>query len=265
MSADHLPMTAGPVVLGVLNAALCVEDISGSVRVLLGHEPSDCLGAVALEAVHPDDLSAALFGLVQALRSGSSADLRVRLCARDRLWTAVRLVLAPFTCASRLRVGFAAAPEQEPARREGADRLGAVQALVHRLALELDAVSMEPAGRVPTAVAAQLAQANLTDRESQILGLLLDGQRVPAIARSMYVSRSTVRNHLCAIYRKLNVHSQAELLELLRPPGGQVLHANFSSGDPSSNEPSHETPALALRHPASRRSKPAPADRVSQR
>lgn len=253
-------------VLGVLNAALRVEDISGSVRVVLGHEPSDCLGAVALEAVHPADVSAALFGLVQALASGASAHLRVRLRARDRLWTAVRLVLAPLTCASCLRFGFAVAPEPEQARREDADRFAAVEALVHRLDSELRAVGVGPAGRVPRVAAAQLAHVNLTRRESEILGLLLDGQRVPAIARSMYVSRSTVRNHLCAIYRKVNVHSQEELLELLRPPGGEVLHANFSPGDPSPDDPGRDIPALAPPRPAGpRRPKRARTDGVEQR
>ena len=37
----------------------------------------------------------------------------------------------------------------------------------------------------------------------------------PEIARSMYLSQSTVRNHLTAVYRKFGVHSQRELLELL--------------------------------------------------
>lgn len=266
MSAYHLPMTSSPVVLGVLNAALRVEDISGSVRGVLGHEPADCLGAVALESVHPDDVAAALFGLVQALGSGASTNLRVRLRARDRLWTAVRLVLAPLNCTARLRFGFAAAPEPERARGEGADRLAAVQALVHRLDLEFRAVNVAAAGRTSTAVASPLAHVNLTGRESQILGLLLGGQRVPAIARSIYVSRSTVRNHLCAIYRKLNVHSQAELLELLRPSGGEVLHGDFTPDDPSSSGPSRGTEASDKTLSAqSKHPNHAPTDGAEQR
>jgi DNA-binding NarL/FixJ family response regulator len=44
---------------------------------------------------------------------------------------------------------------------------------------------------------------------------LVRGERVPTIARALYVSQSTVRNHLSVIFRKLGVHSQEELLRAL--------------------------------------------------
>ena len=37
--------------------------------------------------------------------------------------------------------------------------------------------------------------------------------RGPAIAERLYISQSTVRNHLKAIYRKVGVSSQSELIE----------------------------------------------------
>ncbi len=58
---------------------------------------------------------------------------------------------------------------------------------------------------------------SLTRREKDVLQLLLDGRRVSSIARSLYLSPQTVRNHLKAIFRKLGAHSQAELLDRLRP------------------------------------------------
>jgi GGDEF domain-containing protein/DNA-binding CsgD family transcriptional regulator len=56
----------------------------------------------------------------------------------------------------------------------------------------------------------------LTPRQREIVERLLDGQRVPTIAAALYVSRSTVRNHLAGVYRTFDVHSQSDLLELLR-------------------------------------------------
>lgn len=55
----------------------------------------------------------------------------------------------------------------------------------------------------------------LTDREERVVDLLAQGLRVPSIAQRLYVSQSTVRNNLSAIYRKLGVVSQVQLLELL--------------------------------------------------
>jgi DNA-binding NarL/FixJ family response regulator len=61
---------------------------------------------------------------------------------------------------------------------------------------------------------------DLTVRQREIVERLLQGHRVDAIARDLYVSPSTVRNHLSAIFEKLGVASQSELIELLREPGG---------------------------------------------
>jgi DNA-binding NarL/FixJ family response regulator len=57
----------------------------------------------------------------------------------------------------------------------------------------------------------------LSLREQQILRCLLSGQRASDIARSLSLSRHTVRNHLRSIFRKLNVHSQSELLFSFTP------------------------------------------------
>ena len=45
--------------------------------------------------------------------------------------------------------------------------------------------------------------------------MLLDGDRVPVIARKLFISQSTVRNHLSSVFRKLRVHGQQELIHLL--------------------------------------------------
>ena len=60
------------------------------------------------------------------------------------------------------------------------------------------------------------ASDSLTPREREIVGALSSGQRVGAIATRLGVSEHTVRNHLKAVYRKLDVHSQVELLSRWR-------------------------------------------------
>lgn len=56
----------------------------------------------------------------------------------------------------------------------------------------------------------------LSRREIEVVRMLLLGDRVPVIARQLFISQSTVRNHLSSVFRKLRVNSQQELIVLLR-------------------------------------------------
>lgn len=58
--------------------------------------------------------------------------------------------------------------------------------------------------------------AGMSRRELEVLQLLVSSRRVSSIARELSISAYTVRNHLRAVFRKLDVHSQTELLELFR-------------------------------------------------
>jgi DNA-binding CsgD family transcriptional regulator len=71
--------------------------------------------------------------------------------------------------------------------------------------------ALHPAAPAHTARSPELAV--LTRREHEVLELLLGGQRVASIARRLFVSQHTVRNHLKSIFRKLHAHSQAELID----------------------------------------------------
>jgi DNA-binding NarL/FixJ family response regulator len=57
----------------------------------------------------------------------------------------------------------------------------------------------------------------LTSRQWEILIRLLSGERVAMIAKALFISPSTVRNHLSTIFRRFGVHNQSQLIELLRP------------------------------------------------
>lgn len=56
----------------------------------------------------------------------------------------------------------------------------------------------------------------LTRREQDVVQCLLEGERVVSIAERLDLSPHTVRNHLKSIFRKLGVHSQAELVRHVR-------------------------------------------------
>jgi DNA-binding CsgD family transcriptional regulator len=69
----------------------------------------------------------------------------------------------------------------------------------------------------------------LTTRELDITARLLSGDRVPGIARAIYLSPSTVRNHLSNVFRKLRVSSQQELIELFRESAERLAVGDTSS------------------------------------
>lgn len=99
--------------------------------------------------------------------------------------------------------------------------------LEQRLAFLEDAIQRvaETVGRVAAATGdvgeatAGYALGAFSQRQREIVGALLQGYRVPAIARRLGLSRHTVRNHLKAIFRATGVHSQAELIERFRDRG----------------------------------------------
>lgn len=53
---------------------------------------------------------------------------------------------------------------------------------------------------------------NLTQREAEVLNLLMTGESIKRIAVALGLSRYTVSDHLKSIYRKLDVHSKNEAM-----------------------------------------------------
>lgn len=79
--------------------------------------------------------------------------------------------------------------------------------------------STSPVERMESAIATWAEKAatayELTPREKEILPLVVRGLDTPTIAQALGVSDNTVRTHKKSLYRKLDVHSKQELLELM--------------------------------------------------
>lgn len=74
--------------------------------------------------------------------------------------------------------------------------------------------------RLPQDAAKAHAQlADLTSREREVLGLMCQGLDDPAIARSLNRSPHTVRNHVAALYSKLQVHRRSDVIVWARERG----------------------------------------------
>nr|WP_253288194.1 MULTISPECIES: helix-turn-helix transcriptional regulator [Paraeggerthella] len=59
---------------------------------------------------------------------------------------------------------------------------------------------------------------SLSPREEEVLQLLAQRATVAEIEEALYVSQGTVKAHINHIYRKLGIHSKAELFGLLDSP-----------------------------------------------
>ena len=61
----------------------------------------------------------------------------------------------------------------------------------------------------------------LTDRECEIVQLLMSGRSVAAASKELYLSESTIKTHVRSVYKKLGVHNRQQMIELL---GREMRH-----------------------------------------
>jgi nucleotide-binding universal stress UspA family protein/DNA-binding CsgD family transcriptional regulator len=88
---------------------------------------------------------------------------------------------------------------------------GITQAVAH---LGADLVAMGTRGRSDLPYTSDLdAYTSLTNREREILNLILSGNTNAQIAEQLVLSPRTVETHRANMMRKINVHNQAELMQ----------------------------------------------------
>ncbi len=235
-SADHdsqlgaLPSLSrapelGHVVLGTVDGAWRIDRISQDVTPVLGITLERCVGAPVLGVVHPSDAPALLAAVEHARRGERAVRLTLRLSGGSRAWITVTAVLATISPDDPPALAFALI--RDDASPAGGGPAGGGPAGGSRRELQLEthmlriADELRTAGLIPRLdqlpVLTETPQlGELTSREWAVLTRLLDGERVAAIAAGMFLSQSTVRNHLSSIYAKLGVHSQVDLIRLIR-------------------------------------------------
>ena len=207
----------GNVVLGTVDSSWRIDRISQDVTPLLGLTPEQCAGQPVLGLIHPSYVSAFLAAVEHARRGERAARLSLRLNARSGDWTEVTVVLATIAPGDPPPLAFALIRNDALADPPGnGSREMQLEAHMLRIADELHAAGLIPRLKQLPVLAEQPRLGKLTSREWAVLTRLLDGQRVSAIAAGLYVSQSTVRNHLSSIYAKLGVHSQVDLIRLMR-------------------------------------------------
>ena len=201
-------------VIGTVDDEWRIDRISCDVEAVLGYRAPELAGALFLAAINPHDLPDLLAGLAHVHATGRHAVVRLRVRRADMRWIWCRARLAAL--GDPPRFAFTLRPLLDRSRVTSTERLTELERRLGRIAYELRSVGLP----VPSSESPGLAElpelATLTSREWETLSLLADGGRVASIATALGLSQSTVRNHLSAVFRKLNVGSQSELLAFLR-------------------------------------------------
>jgi len=167
----------------------------------------------------------ALIVLDLALPDGNGLNLLIEL--RARLPSAVVVVLSatsdPGTVAKALRLGAQGfIPKSAPyAVMIAALQLvlaGGIYVPAEILAAVRDAVPDDLLAVSPTDHGQEFGNLALTERQREVLALLVQGKSNKLICRELQIAEPTVKNHITAILKALKVSSRAEAMAAVRRP-----------------------------------------------
>ena len=226
----------GGVVLGTADANWRITRISRDVEDMLGRLAVDYVGHSFLGLVHPSEVSMFVAGLEQARQSLRTVRLSLRLSGGGEGWIDSTLFLETTTEDNPPAFGFAFARAmsgmEHPRSDEDRQR---IEHHMLRIVNEYSAVRAIAQLQTLPDCEHLPALARLTTREFQVLMLLGEGARAKAIAERLFVSESTIRNHLSSIYSKFGVHTQSELLLMLRDIAQRIQQSDTSTDGSTSH------------------------------
>lgn len=207
------PTSLAGVAIGTFDADWRVERVSVGIERLLGRPVEQVRNARFIDLIDERDRPRFLGAVGRAIADQAGVSTDLRLPTEDGGQRTVHVLVVPLID-ERLRFGFAIAHHLDVGQ-DAAARIATLEQHLWRIAREVEEAGVVHGfDRVPDPSAVPGLE-GLSGRQWEVLTRLLRGERPPGIAKSLFVSQSTVRNHLTAIFRKLGVNSQEELLELL--------------------------------------------------
>jgi DNA-binding CsgD family transcriptional regulator len=203
LGRDH-----GTIVYTTTNLDLVVRSMSNDIEELLGLRPAEFVGRSFLRALDQEDTQVLLRarGLVDR---NNSVCFPLRLRMADGSEVRLRGVL---TCLGTDGLSFLFARDDTSPSAHDVPSVRRLEQHLRNIADEVEASGVLT-GEVNARVVPHFP--GLTGRQSEVLSRLMQGQRVRTIADALYISESTVRNHLSAIFEHFGVHTQAELLDVV--------------------------------------------------
>jgi DNA-binding CsgD family transcriptional regulator len=165
--------------------------------------------------VHPSDVDRLLSAIRRTAETAEDAVVRVRLRHAEHGWTETRCLFFPLPEDPNRSLGFVlagTATDAPPATDD--ERIATLERHLLSFAAELHRGWRNAQPPVDASRFAALYQ--LPRRQREVVDRLVRGERISSIAASMYLSASTVRNHLSHAFSAFGVHNQSELLSLLQ-------------------------------------------------
>jgi PAS domain S-box-containing protein len=203
--------------VGTLDANWRVALLSTDVDDLLGYRSADLIGTSLIDITHPADETALLFACARAT-CDTNARVEVRLRHRDGTWRRVVAIVTLLNEGDTARFAFALATPDLSGPASYISRVAGLEESLRRIAVEVERAGVVTRLGATAEVSDVSVLAGLSARQLEVVTRLARGERVPAIASAMFLSQSTIRNHLSAVFRKLGVHTQTELMALLKAP-----------------------------------------------
>jgi DNA-binding CsgD family transcriptional regulator len=188
-----------------------VEVASGSAGHLGWPEPGATTVMPRLQDLaHPSDAATLDRSFERRTSTEPPDTFTLRLRGLEEQWLSARVTVSPLHGQTHPGYGLVASLLQRDESDDAeSERVAHLEAKLARIRQVVESTNGDAAD-------GRLERSGLTVRQHEIVQRLLHGHRVDAIARDLYVSPSTIRNHLSAIFEKLGVASQSELVELLR-------------------------------------------------
>ena len=195
--------------MGSTDPHLIVDRISSDVTEMIGVPSLDVIGQSLLRIVDAPDVLDVMDALTHSARSGNGLAVLARVGLPGSRWRQCCLVVLPMLPAPSF--GFALLIEEDAAQP-----LATSSGMTGALRQFHDTVRCVGISRLLAREHVVPGLERLSAREMDIVARLLRGDRVPAIASALFLSQSTVRNHLSAVFSKMGVNSQQGLIDLLR-------------------------------------------------
>jgi DNA-binding CsgD family transcriptional regulator len=214
-TTDDWPGAVPGLVMGVLDASWRIESLSPTVSDIVGVSAEELRGESFIDLVNPSDVPLAYAAVARALHDQAPVGVDLRLGRDPSGWRSATAVLTPLDDPS-FRIGIALTAPTPGDADTGGTRVADLERHLLRIALEIEASGVASGFEPITDPRTVPGIEDLTARQWDILRRLLRGERVPGIAKSLYLSQSAVRNHISALLRKAGVDSQEQLVNLIR-------------------------------------------------